>query len=242
MSAESGLITAGKQIIDGGKSMEKPIVLKQWEVRAIQVGTKTMLRRVIVPQPKNIPIDAYLARMPMSWLSFDLYYLAKLIDGNIVKYWQAKSKYIVGEILFVKESWAKMTCKDCDMPCVGSCSNPGYIHKANGWEFEEGIKWRSPIHMPREAARLFLEVTAVRVERLQDITEENAINEGALTIPNTLEYQRLFDLAVSKREKPPLGESPKQRYLRQWDTDNAKRGYGWDTNPWVEVTEFKVKE
>ena len=84
-------------------------------------------------------------------------------------------------------------------------------------------RWRPSIYMPREAARIFLRVTNVRVERLQDITEEDARKEGCMSgmITGTCNARGQFqDL---------------------WDSLNAKRGrgYGWDTNPWVWVIEFE---
>jgi hypothetical protein len=75
--------------------------------------------------------------------------------------------------------------------------------------------------MPRWASRLTLEVTGVRVERLQEISEADAIAEG---IPAF---------------KPSPSKIPRLHYASLWDSLNAKRGFGWDKNPWVWVVEFK---
>jgi hypothetical protein len=84
--------------------------------------------------------------------------------------------------------------------------------------------WRPSIHMPRWACRLFIDVKAIRVERLQDISETDAKAEG---LPKPLE---------------PIGVAewkPIQWFRMLWDGLNADRGYGWDTNPWVWVIEFE---
>jgi hypothetical protein len=91
-------------------------------------------------------------------------------------------------------------------------------------------KWKPSIHMPRKAARLFLEVEAIRLERLQDIIEADAQAEG-------------WDLS----NIDPLEEYfPEQRKALEWfrdlwDSINAKRGYPWSSNPWVWVVEFEVE-
>jgi hypothetical protein len=80
--------------------------------------------------------------------------------------------------------------------------------------------------MPRWASRITLEITAVRVERVQDITEEDAEAEGALSC-----YE------------PDEAEHPDGcvcQFRNLWDTINSKRGYGWDVNPWVWVVEFRA--
>lgn len=87
------------------------------------------------------------------------------------------------------------------------------------------FKWRPGMFMPRWASRLALEVTAVRVERLQEISEEDALAEG-----------------ISRRPiegEPDLSLPARDGYQWLWDTLNADRGFGWDKNPWVWVVEFK---
>lgn len=96
-------------------------------------------------------------------------------------------------------------------------------------------RWSPSIHMPRWASRITLEITAVRVERVQDISEYDAGLEGAPC------------LAISKLKHPPIGLMQKIQapeafvygFYDLWNSINAKRGYGWDANPWVWVVEFK---
>nr|WP_301290861.1 hypothetical protein [Robbsia andropogonis] len=100
----------------------------------------------------------------------------------------------------------------------------------------DGKLWRPPLHMPRWASRILLEITDVRVERLQNCTQSDAVDEGiersrASFMPHGF---RLYD-------KPGnvYGTDPIESYRSLWDILNAARGYGWDTNPWVWIVSFK---
>lgn len=93
-----------------------------------------------------------------------------------------------------------------------------------------GGRWRSPVHMPRWASRLTLEVVSVRVERVQSISEADAIAEGVDVMFNT-KMRAIGD---------PRALTVRQRAFGMvWDHFNAKRGYPWESNPWVWVIEFK---
>ena len=83
-------------------------------------------------------------------------------------------------------------------------------------------KWKSPVFMPRKAARIFLEVTGVNIERLQDITLRDIEAEG-------IEDNRSTRNAVDQYKS----------WIELWDAINAKKGYGWDTNPFVYKIVFK---
>lgn len=126
-----------------------------------------------------------------------------------------------------------------------------YYYKADGnhEKLDELVgasffKWRPSIHMPKEAARLFLRVTDVRVERLQDITDAGAIAEGI--------YQVAADVFINGgnwtyERSPAIGHvwADGPRYCFRWGLWDAtiKRTdlplYGWDANPWVWVIEFE---
>lgn len=93
-------------------------------------------------------------------------------------------------------------------------------------------RWRSPMFMPRWAARLWLEVEKVRAERLQDIDEADAIAEGS-------REPSLRDLGGDLAQ---AAWSERQVFQRLWDHLNEKRGYGWGMNPWVWVVEFKTAD
>ena len=85
--------------------------------------------------------------------------------------------------------------------------------------------------MPREAARLFLAVKNVRLERLQDISSDDACNEGVECCKDCMEHGGC--------NLPGVCAYSKQEFKELWNSINAKRGYGWDTNPWVWVIEFE---
>ena len=127
----------------------------------------------------------------------------------------AKPQYQIGDILYVRETWIE--------------SSFGYAYRASDcstiedWAGEE-IKWKPSIFMPKEAARIFLRVTDVRVERLQDITPKQAGNEGVLW------------------ETDNSGQFRRWQFHRLWDSTIKKKDldeYGWSANPWVWVIEFK---
>jgi hypothetical protein len=93
------------------------------------------------------------------------------------------------------------------------------FYKADDLAGHISTKWNSPIYMPRCDSRITLEITNRRVERVQDITEEDAMAEGVGRIAGLGEYRQCFK--------------------NLWDSINKKRDYGWDTNPYVWVIEFK---
>ncbi|WP_261542244.1 hypothetical protein [Burkholderia multivorans] len=88
------------------------------------------------------------------------------------------------------------------------------------------LRKRPAIHMPRKLARITLEITGVRAERLQSIGRDDAIAEG---IPDPRRAARRVDLV----------EGAVAQFRQLWDGLNAARGYGWDANPWVWVVEFR---
>lgn len=116
--------------------------------------------------------------------------------------------------------------------CFESDGTPFY--RADGellpnWT-ERGWRWRPSIHMPRWASRILLEVTAVRVERVQDITQGDMAQEGW---PKATKVERCGDWG-------PEAYRERAAWFRTlWDSINAKRGCGWDANPWVWVVEFR---
>jgi hypothetical protein len=92
-----------------------------------------------------------------------------------------------------------------------------YVYReGEGREGGEALRWNSPLFMPREACRTVLAVVDVRIERLEDIGESDAEAEGA--------------------PEPPYREG----FRAMWDRLNAGRGFGWDTNPWVAVLDFRL--
>ena len=139
------------------------------------------------------------------------------------------------DILYVRETWG---CYQKDWNDAGrflyradySDDAKGYWHETEHVNWCDLPRWRPSIHMPKEAARIFLRVTGVKVERLQDITTEDAKSEGALH-PGVIPVNTLIQNIA--------GSIPQTNFSILWDNINAKRGYGWDANPWVWVIEFE---
>ncbi len=147
----------------------------------------------------------------------------------------AEPPYHLGDTLYVRETWSEY--------------NGVYIYKThcrNKKILEEvgnvKIPWRPSIHMPKEAARLFLRVTDVRIERLQDITEEQAQAEGIFL--DSPDFIPTYHYSKSKCNIPGQGWSTARECFcwGLWDSTIKKADlprYGWAANPWVWVIEFE---
>ncbi len=218
-------------------------------MRAIQNGTKTATRRLIKPKYSNTNIEIIKNKYGRQ--------LVEIQDENDVKdvilpdgkhccqlraMRENTPKYRVGDILYVRETWCKKQssydqCVDTSSftsspVCFMSMVKTEYFYRAVCEDEEADTGWCPSIHMPKEAARIFLRVTGVRVERLQDITitglqEEGILNDGyisqyaAMTTTAFEDFKDLWDSAIKK-------------------SDLEK--YGWDANPWVWVIEFERLE
>lgn len=186
-----------------------PILFNTDMVRAILDGRKTVTRRVIKPQPIYNIHDGF------NWKGYAYgNSLPPSVEGAAYNF-QCAAPYQPGDILYVRETW----CLRYD--------GEKYFYKADKNTPREEkrlidydhVSWHPSIHMPKEAARIWLKVTDVRVERLQDITEEQAEKEGCNDYTSTaLGLCYLWDSTLKKS-----------------DFDR----YSWDTNPWVWVIEFE---
>lgn len=175
-------------------------------VRSILEGRKTVTRRVI-KAPYRID-DENLCRVT----GLAEHRGTDVTDG--MPYHDCP--YHPGDILYVRETWTTL---------IGS-----YIYKA---DLKPGMrnpgKWRPSIHMPKEAARIFLRVTDVRVERLRDISEEQAQAEG-------------FYKGWQMSEHSSIALTATQAFMWTWNYTIKPANlllYGWLANPWVWVIEFK---
>lgn len=195
----------------------KPILFNTEMVRAILDGRKSCTRRVVKPQPT--------AR-----------YGAQCI----------KPPYQPGDILYVQETWERFECWNCEGDERGNCPKEPqksvldetcgcYMYRATD-EISGDARWHPSIRMPKEAARIWLKVTNVRVERLQEITVDGCHREGinietsAVTDGETLNRKHDFSL---------------EKFETLWDSTVKKSDidrYGWDANPWVWVIEFEMCE
>ena len=208
----------------------KPILFNTEMVRAILDGRKTQTRRVV-----KFP-EGMTGRLPPGGANYYLYY-----PGGI-KY----PPYHKGDMLWVRETWTSENgafyyradfASDFLDPCEtlsggypGDCAyHPGCEGCARG---PQRIRWRPSIHMPKEAARLFLRVTDVRVERLQDISPRDIKKEGIVAEKRGDE----FDYEASPEVMDRFAfEEVWDSTIKPADLDR----YGWDANPWVWVYTFK---
>lgn len=142
-----------------------------------------------------------------------------------------------GTRLWVRETWQQAERFE-RFTTKGSATPPasGLVYRADavGWD---AVPWRPSILMPRRACRLLLEVTSVRVERLQEISEADALAEGI----EAMQFHGYLD-AKERNCGLPSGIKMPAPYAREfgrlWDTINGKRA-SWDSNPWVWVVEFR---
>lgn len=214
-----------------------PILFNTEMVRAILAGKKICTRRII---KRAIPFDSE----AKFWNVLEKGEWTDLIDVDdfIKKY----APYHSGDTLYVRETWCWFPCWDCGMDTKEGCCDKEaakiyhssrkeygcYAYKASFKEYEKPFdRWYPSIHMPKEVARIWLKVTDVRVERLQDITEDGAKAEGA----NCKNGKN-----VGFEEK--MSRTAIDRFAEIWNGTVKKVDiglYDWDANPWVWVIEFE---
>jgi hypothetical protein len=210
---------------------EHPILFSTEMVKAILDGKKTQTRRVINYPLNIVHCGGHPKKLFGNWalsgnndlidgvLSYDCQTEVDNSCGGKIKCPYGK----VGDHLWVRESH-RFThyAKETDFMTLQYPDDAKRIQRPLGLAIEAiNEKKRPSIHMPRWASRITLEVTDIRVERVQDITHKDALAEG-------VEYD------VSKIDGAPL-----PRFQELWDKINSKRGFGWDVNPWVWVIEFR---
>lgn len=200
----------------------KPILFNTEMVRAILDGRKTCTRRIV---KDDIPDDAvwgYTAFTPKGYISCR----GTFADGYGEKFFKLPCE--PGDILYVRETWKKA---------------PNGYYYYEDWQrndIADVTKWHPSIHMPKEVARIWLKVTDVRVERLQSITEEGAIREGAEG--EKCHHTNAGAFGCTDCMNTGWIEPPQVEFMQIWDSTIKKSDldrYGWDANPWVWVIEFE---
>lgn len=216
---------------------EHPIIFNGEMVRAILDGRKTQTRRVINSYGNDYHLDSRLcdwglSGSPEQWdgekkiwqwtgkrppqVNSWIWELQSDVDDSMTI--PVKCPYgVPGDRLWVRETWQNVS----DMGICHPIHNI-VVYRATDpdWETMDGWKWRPSIYMPRTASRIMLEVVAVRVERVQDISDADVRAEGVLFPATTIDG---FGVAFSTL----------------WNSINAKRGYSWESNCFVWVVEFK---
>ena len=218
--------------------MIRPILFSSDMVRAILEGRKTVTRRVIKPQ-FEISLEGTECECSHEKGFWDMggnewacrqcgYGVIPMRGGSWIH-----APYGAGDILYVRETWNQLA--RVDENGYTHYNDLFYVYKAdknqpdlyddNGFYLDDTErKWHPSIHMPKEAARIWLQVTDVRAERLHDLTNRDAKKEG-ITV-----------------ETDNSGIAHRDAFIRFWDTTIKKSDigtYGWNANPWVWVIEFE---
>lgn len=206
---------------------ERPILFSGAMVRAILNGSKSQTRRIVKPQPQMVTDTSI-----EPWRG-DATDLQRLLDagGRGCPYGQP------GDRLWVKETWRPMATIDpWDLDVVYAAD--GATRRVKDGEFGEK-DWRmpkaaargnvSPLFMPRWASRITLEITGVRVERLNDINEADAIAEGVTAVSSG-------GVTLFTTTGVNCFQTAKDAYAALWESINGPDS--WDANPWVWVVEF----
>ena len=217
-----------------------PIQFNTDMVRAILDGRKTVTRRVA----KKIPAETSRIEPVQPFdggnLKFECHWGGYMPDVQGFKDGMAvvKPPYQPGNILYVRETWGDY--RECQ---EGGCGyymyRADYLDGATAYLYDEGTvcdlpRWHPSIHMPKDAARIWLKVTDVRVERLWEITEEQAEKEGGINNIGFIhspenEYENLHTAREDFKENIWNSTIKKSDLYR----------YGWDANPWAWVIEFE---
>jgi hypothetical protein len=205
---------------------EKPIIFNTPMVQAILAGRKTQTRRVINPRYKAAEYGFHVCTIEATGDRWVEKYDENEMGFDNPRY--IPPRYIPNDILWVRETWLRYETIDSWLDNVNlymfkadyTADQLDHIKRQKG-------KWRPSIHMPHEAARIFLRVTNVRVERVREILCGDMKAEGCIPEKVTggqwQQWQRDY-------------------FAPLWNSINAKRGYGWDANPWVWVYEFERVE
>lgn len=214
----------------------KPILFNTEMVRAILDGRKTCTRRIVKGFIPNDAVWGYTAFTPKGYISCR----GTFADGYGEKFFKLPCK--PGDILYVRETW-------CALPVNEAGHMRGhsvYYYKADRDLRPEGWRgnWHPSIHMPKEAARIWLKVTDVRVERLQEMKPVDVIKEGAY--PDCWDCLNTYGESGSQccygtEEQCSQCDEMMMEWEKLWNSTIKKSDldrYGWDANPYVFVIEF----
>ena len=252
----------GRLKIEKTELKERPIIMGADSVRAILDGRKTQTRRVIKPRYKQDEYGFNVVSRPATgerWVEKADEDGGGFEDGTRIVPCPFGE---IGDRLWVRETVFFETFhqqSDEELERDGFNPNIGvWVYRADNHDYPTiTANWTSPMFMSREASRITLEITDIRVERVQDITEEEVIAEGIISDDeyayrageeNLFPCPRCKGYGVHEAFGYDYGitevdcthcNTPKKRYRIIWDSLNAKRGYPWENNPWVWVISFK---
>lgn len=193
------------------QTTEKPILFRTEMVKALCEKRKTVTRRLVSPQPP-IYID---------WLEYKAYnnsFQGYMQPGEPTVHF-TKAKYWPGLMLWVRETFIRVKVTKGSFPLCPENIKDGwqahgdseYLYRANA-KFYPDDKWNASIFLPRIASRFLLKITDVKIERLHELDDIDAVLEGCKN---------------------------REDYIRLWNDINGKSGYTWENNPWVYRIQFE---
>jgi hypothetical protein len=205
------------------KTKERGILMTGRNVCRILDDRKTKTRRVISNAPPKADRLRYKDGFLESWLMEEWWPVVHAVGCET----PVRCPYgQVGDRLYVRETWRPIHHRQRKADTyVRYKADDGLKSVMHTLGMDVPTHWRPSIHMPRWASRIDLEIEKIRVERLQEITEEDAIAEGACLDGH---------ICHVGEEKPHRAV-----FAHTWNDINEKRGFGWEANPWVWVIDFR---
>lgn len=228
--------------------MERPIIFDTEMVRAILDNRKTQTRRIIKPKPE----PREMIGAPKSFLAFGYDSTPNSRKCHPAFGFVTENEYFKcpygkpGDLLYVRETFFNIaiftSCLQVRFEDVYDYgSGERIIYKADNHPIIDfNYKWKPSIHMPKKYARIWLKIKDIRVERVQNISKEDAKYEGIERVGGVFSCSPYKNYAFGKSRKRKLHcSSPIRSFQTLWDSINKKRGYGWAVNPWVWIVEFE---
>jgi carboxypeptidase C (cathepsin A) len=229
---------------------EKPILFSEKMIQAILDGRKTQTRRVIKPQPPDngykpsVLIETTCKKErkyegKLHWIKMENEYTVEHSDNNYFTCPYGKP----GDLLWVRENFTITNFTNDDQSVLVQYDDE---HREwmglNNDEWQKYIHWKnrtgrkSKLFMFRSLSRIQLQITDIRVERVQDISEQDALAEGC---SNDVKIYTIQE-GIGKGTKDYYGMYAQERFRNLWDSINEERGFGWDENPWVWKISFEL--
>lgn len=206
-----------------------PMIFNTDMVKALMAGDKFVTRR----PAKNLSFSERVGFIVGEW-AYGIGWNLRETMNNCIRSKSAKCPSKIGDLIYVRETFRLFNHSD-ECGCSDYCScppsgTPVYFATCGG---DSESKWKPSIHMPRAASRLTLKVTDVRIERVQDITEEQCWKEGVEHIDGQFDIHQLSEMA---KTFDGTFEDAKALFACLWDSIYQN----WKENPYVWVIEFEV--
>lgn len=199
---------------------ETDILFKPFLTRAIIEGRKTQTRRLIKEQPK-----------------LDFHPLVMKGEGEDAGFWKLnpheepiKCRYgVPGDFLWVKETWKW----EGETAYTDLCPIGNFLYKLDDAD-DIILGWKSSMFMPKRAARIYLKITDIRVQKLQQITDEDAIKEGIQEFTGG----KVTKYGIKGWKRTLFKDTPREAFRVLWEQVNGKGS--WDENPYLWVLDFHI--